>query len=100
MTIKQTREQFLLALNSNAYLNMCTTDDMKNVIKALDKQIPKKPKVQVRGVYNDDSGDWVCDEEWYMCPSCQMRNEVYPTWKLCHHCGQMLDWLEMRTLKY
>lgn len=63
-------------------------------IEACEKQIPKKPNIQIRGVYDDDSGDWVCDAEWYMCPTCQMRNEVYPTWRLCHYCGQMLDWSE------
>ena len=42
MTYEQTREQFLLAWNSNAYLNMCESDDMHNAIVALEKQIPKK----------------------------------------------------------
>ena len=40
MTYIQTKEQFLLAWNSNAYLNMCRLDDMKNAIDALNKQIP------------------------------------------------------------
>lgn len=35
MTYEQTREQFLLAWNSNAYLNMCESEDMKNAIEAL-----------------------------------------------------------------
>lgn len=47
MTYEQTREQFLLAWNSNAYLNMCESDDMHNAIVALEKQIPRKP-VEVR----------------------------------------------------
>ena len=42
MTYEQTREQFLLAWNSNAYLNMCESDDIHNAIVALEKQIPKK----------------------------------------------------------
>ena len=35
MTVKQTLEQFLLAWNSNAYLNMCTSEDMKNAIECM-----------------------------------------------------------------
>lgn len=45
-TFEQTKEQFILALNSNAYLNMCTCSDMKNAISALEKQIPKKPVIK------------------------------------------------------
>lgn len=61
-------------------------------IKALEKQIPKKPIIQSRGVYDDDSGDWLRDEEWNMCPTCTTRNEVYRGWSHCIHCGQKLDW--------
>lgn len=42
MTYEATKEQFLISLNSNAYINMCTSDDMKNAIEALEKQTPKK----------------------------------------------------------
>lgn len=44
MTYKQTRDGFITALMTNAYINMCNTDDMENAIKALDKQIPEKVK--------------------------------------------------------
>ena len=79
MTFKQTKEQFLLAYNSNAYLNMCESDDMHNVIVALDKQIPKKVKREpLRAA----------------CPICN-----YNLWGLncpdrdyCPRCGQSLDW--------
>ena len=86
MTFEQTKEQFLLAYNSNAYLNMCESDDMHNVIVALDKQIPKKP-----------IGDRY---PWVICPVCggsiyiekvqehiQNNETTY-----CDHCGQALDW--------
>lgn len=49
MTYEQTREQFLLAWNSNAYLNMCESDDMHNAIVALEKQIPRKPMRTLNG---------------------------------------------------
>lgn len=37
MTVKQTLEQFILAWNSNAYLNMCTSEDMKNAIECMEE---------------------------------------------------------------
>lgn len=92
MNYKQTKEQFLLAWNSNAYLNMCESDDMKNAIDALDKQIPKKV---VR--YSDDESDPV------YCPCCNEcigSNEIiYDDFYLrgwsamyCQECGQAMVW--------
>lgn len=43
MTIKQVRDNFIQNLAENAYINMCTTEEMQTVISALEKQIPKKP---------------------------------------------------------
>lgn len=84
MTFEQTREQFLLAYNSNAYLNMCESDDMYNAISALEKQIPKKPIED--GYYDEPS----------VCPNCggnvinQADNDYH--FQYCHYCGQSLDW--------
>lgn len=77
MTFEQTKEQFLLAYNSNAYLNMCESDDMHNVIVALEKQIPKKPDLD-DGVY---------------CPCCLHEFKAnYDTTSYCPNCGQAIDW--------
>ena len=77
MTYEQTREQFLLAWNSNAYLNMCESDDMHNAIVALEKQIPKKVTKSV-------------------CPSCHriflFRHSEKRKGDYCDNCGQALDW--------
>ena len=77
MTYEQTREQFLLAWNSNAYLNMCKSDDMHNAIVALEKQIPKKVTKSV-------------------CPSCNriflFRHGEKRKGDYCDNCGQALDW--------
>lgn len=54
---------------------MLTPEDIQDVVVALEKQIPKKPKIQVRGVYDEDNGDWMYDQEWNMCPACRKRNE-------------------------
>ena len=79
MTYEQTRKQFLLAWNSNAYLSMCESDDMHNAIVALEKQIPKK-------VTNS------------ACPSCNriflFRHSEKRKGDYCDNCGQALDWSE------
>lgn len=95
MTNEQTREQFLLAWNSNAYLNMCTSDDMKNVIDALDKQIPKCPDLEGDGY--DDNGELIYDTGY--CPNCRHEFEVYyDATKYCPNCGQHLDWSNIEDL--
>ena len=91
MTNEQTREQFLLALNSNAYLNMCESSDMINAINALDKQIPK---IVVSD--GDDESDWVhCPR----CNACIGSNEIVyddffiRDWSTmyCQECGQAIS---------
>ena len=80
MTFEQTKEQFLLAYNSNAYLNMCESDDMHNVIVALEKHIPKKPDLD-GGVY---------------CPCCLHEFKAnYDTTSYCPNCGQAIDWSDV-----
>lgn len=64
----------MLAWNSNAYLNMCESDDMHNAIVALEKQIPRKP-VEVRNEI--------------VCPTCKTLVGSSP---YCRYCGQALDW--------
>lgn len=87
MSNEQTREQFLLAWNSNAYLNMCTSDDMKNVIAALDKQIPKEH-------YHTAVFEMNNQIRVSVCPSCLWLNythkDEFPEY--CNKCGQKIDW--------
>lgn len=77
MTYEQTKEQLLLALNSNAYIGMCECDDMKNAIKAIEKQIPMKP-VFVGGRF--------------VCPHCLV--DYRSLHHYCELCGQKIDWSE------
>ena len=62
-----------------------TADDVKDMcIKALEKQISKKPKVHSR---------------MYLCPSCGCGLQATDDFilfevKYCEHCGQKLDWGE------
>ena len=91
MTYEQTREQFLLAWNSNAYLNMCESDDMHNAIVALEKQIPKKitHEATLQRCATCPTCKNVLDEFIEVIPG-QPKTRV--TFAHCYFCGQALDW--------
>lgn len=92
MTYEQTREQFLLAWNSNAYLNMCESDDMHNAIVALEKQIPRKPIGKIDPMFGDSC---------IVCSNCENTAIVNPfthsIFKHCPNCGQALIWGDYET---
>lgn len=90
MTLEQTRMQFVLALNSNAYLNMCESSDMINALHAIDKQIPRKVKYLNR----HGSGTDYYNRDYYNCPSCGRRLRNKQKDPHCGRCGQALDWRE------
>ena len=59
-------------------------------IKALEKQITKKPDLE---------GDGYCDGQLvydtWICPCCEEHYEVdYDKYDYCPNCGQALDWSE------
>ena len=57
-------------------------------VKALEKQIPKKPVYEGDG-YAD--GHLVYDT--WICPLCEKRYEVdYDDYDYCPDCGQKIDW--------
>lgn len=58
-------------------------------IKALEKQLPKKPEMRI--TYNDFDGRLICYKGF--CPSCGGVVESYRN-ESCHHCTQVLDWSE------
>ena len=91
MTYEQTREQFLLAWNSNAYLNMCESDDMHNAIEALEKQIPKKitHEATLQRCATCPTCKNVLDEFIEFIPG---QPKIRVTFTHCHFCGQALDW--------
>lgn len=91
-TYQETKDQFEMAWLTNAYIGMCESSDMDNVIKALEKQIPKKV---IR--YSDDESDHV------FCPNCNEcigSNEIiwddfyHRGWSAmyCQECGQAMIW--------
>lgn len=87
MTYEEVRNNFIQYLAENTYSNMCSTEEMKIVIEALEKQIPKKVIKPCKGTYK--------------CPTCE--NYIYVTDddmyvygieppKYCDECGQVIDW--------
>lgn len=88
MTSKQVRDNFVQNLAENAYLNMCTVEEMEIAISALEKQIPKKPYKRKEHKQND-----------YYCAVCRyyLGDEMELKFaglqpKFCPNCGQRIDW--------
>lgn len=91
MTIQEVKNNFVQNLAENAYINMCSVEEMNIVIKALEKQIPKKLKITEVGRFG----------AVLLCPSCEneiamIYNSVWQKGKYkqkyCDNCGQALDW--------
>ena len=66
--------------------DVCENCEINVAIKAIDKQIPKKPEPK-----KDASG------EYYVCPICGVYQEYLTDGKppYCVNCGQALDWQEV-----
>jgi len=75
----------LSATVENCDISKCDKREAtKMAIKALEKQIPKKPiksKKQVVRYVNT-----------YYCPTCELGITGTNIAKWCYHCGQKLDW--------
>lgn len=76
MTNKEVRNNFVQNLAENAYINMCSAEEMNIAIKALEKQIPcklapkssKKAEVPVCGKCNGIMD--LMQGELNYCPNC------------------------------
>lgn len=61
---------------------------LDTAIKALLKQMPKKPDMEGDGY--DDNGELIFDT--WICPSCGQRYEIdYDDYEYCTNCGQHID---------
>ena len=68
-------------------MKICDGEEMDIAIKALEKQIPKKPNIEGDG-YAD--GQLVYDT--WICPCCEKRYEIdYDNYDYCPNCGQHID---------
>lgn len=84
MKNKEVKNNFVQDLAENAYINMCSVEEMNIAIEALEKQIPCKlaPKSSKKA-------------ELPVCGKCNgimdlMQGEL----NYCHNCGQKIDWSE------
>lgn len=60
-------------------------------IKAVEKQIPKKPNIEGDGY--DPDGNLVYDT--WICPNCEKHYELdYDEYDYCPNCAQAIDWSE------
>ena len=91
MNLEEAKSTFLLehcAERCEGYQNddTCKNCEINFAIKAIDKQIPKKPEPK-----EDASG------EYYVCPICGVYQEYLTDGKppYCVNCGQALDWQEV-----
>ena len=83
------REKHIVFTSDMSERTMKALAHHDNVIKALEKQVPKKP-IWKRG--------WHCDEmttysEWH-CPHCNDFFRVDEMHLFCPSCGQAIDWSE------
>lgn len=88
MTTQEVKNNFVQNLAENAYINMCSVEEMNIAISALEKQIPKKPDLIDDGY--DNSGNLIYDT--WICPCCETQYELdYDDYKFCPECGQAID---------
>lgn len=76
------REKHMVFTSDMSERTMKALAHHDNVIKALEKQVPKKP-IWERG--------WRCD--WH-CPHCNDFFRVDEMHLFCPSCGQAIDWSE------
>ena len=68
-------------------MKICDGEEIDIAIKALEKQIPKKPNIEEDG-YAD--GQLVYDT--WICPCCENHYEIdYDNYDYCPNCGQHID---------
>lgn len=96
MTIQEVKNNFVQNLAENAYINMCSAEEMNIAIKALEKQIPKKPtahKVEVPKI-KVGNGFFGKGTTVYRCPCCnEFISRIYDC---CYKCGQAIDWSDFK----
>lgn len=97
MTIQEVKNNFVQNLAENAYINMCSVEEMNIVIEALEKQMPKK--IEILG-----SADSILGMREYCCPHCGQLMAKFYDFEIfvcvkgdyCCNCGQALDWNDLK----
>lgn len=79
-----------LSYDDTAYGGKCTYEVRMKAIKALEKQIPKKP---IDKTEPDDTASRAYKNcNIIVCPTCGGRLKLKSKGKYCDKCGQKLDW--------
>lgn len=99
MTNEEVKNNFVQNLAENAYINMCSVEEMNIAIKALEKQIPKKPVTSIHS-----RTKYIA----YVCPVCKKRiiSNIGGDWiaghfqNHCDECGQALNWEGLKENEY
>ena len=79
-----------LSYDDTAYGGNCTYEVRMEAIKALEKQIPKKPIDKTKP---DDNASLAYENcNIIVCPTCGGRLKLKSKGKYCDKCGQKLDW--------
>lgn len=90
MTMQEIIESINYCLECDNDSIPTTQDDLQTIKEALEKQIPKKPiEKEVIGV--SMSGYKYKGQ----CPKCSLTVSQF-LGNYCHHCGQALDWSEVK----
>lgn len=81
-----------LSYDDTAYGGKCTYEVRMEAIKALEKQISKKPIDKTKP---DDTASLAYENcNIIVCPTCGGRLKLKSKGKYCDKCGQKLDWSE------
>lgn len=88
MTYEEAKSLFEEDLKDGKCSECCPECNARELaIKALEKQIPKKPNFEGDGF--DDKGNIIYDT--WICPCCEEHYEVdYDNYKYCPNCGQAI----------
>ena len=72
-------------------MKICDGEEMDIAIKALEKQIPKKPNIE-----GDRYADGQLVYDTWICPCCENYYEIdYDSYDYCPNCGQHIDRSEL-----
>lgn len=86
-----TYEEALYFMTHNGATSAEETVSYQMMVKAMEKQIPKKPDIEGDGYWN---GELVYDT--WICPCCGEQYEIeFEKYKYCPECGQAVDLSEV-----
>lgn len=95
MTYEEVKNNFVLDLAENAYLTMCSTEEMQLAISALEKRVPRRaiPKIVKTNCVSIGRAIWRKGTTVYECPNC--GTFISPMYDFCYKCGQAIDWSDV-----